>query len=468
MSKKIKDEININDIEFPSNGIGLYNGNTVLVNNTVPGQKALVLMKKKHGKFEGNLIKVTKKAEYEINSDCEQFGICGGCTFRNIPYDKELDIKKNNVLKLLNKNGIDNFEFLGIDAAPNTDCYRNKMEFSFGDTSKDGDLSLGMRKRQSYYEVAYAGKCKIIHNDIRKILDYTLEYFKNTNETFYHKTKKTGSLRHLLVRKSFYTGQILINLVTTSSFNISLDKYTKNLTKLNLEGNINGIVHTVNDSVADIIHVDKMNILYGKYFFTEKLLGLNFKISMFSFFQTNSQGAEILYSAVKDFAGNIKDKVVFDLYCGTGTIAQIFSQHAKNVIGIEIVESAVKSAIENASLNNINNCKFICADVLDEVDKLSETPDIIVLDPPRAGIHPKAIGKIASFNAPKIIYISCKASSLSKDLISFINYGYKIEKIKCVDMFPRTYHVETVVLLSKLSNKHIDVDINMDKLNLTN
>ena len=305
MSKKITTEITVNDIEFPNNGIALYNENTVLINNTVPGQKALVRIKKKHGKFEGNLIKIIKKAEYEIIPDCEQFGICGGCTFRNIPYDKEIDIKKNNVLKLLNKNGINKFEFLGIDAAPNIDCYRNKMEFSFGDTSKDGDLSLGMRKRQSYYEVAYAGKCKIIHNDIRKIIDYTLKYFKNTNETFYHKTKKTGSLRHLLVRKSFYTGQILINLVTTSSFNTPLDKYTENLTKLNLEGNISGIVHTVNDSVADVVLADKMNILYGKDFFTEKLLGLNFKISMFSFFQTNSQGAEILYSVVKDFAGNI-------------------------------------------------------------------------------------------------------------------------------------------------------------------
>lgn len=447
--KTITAEVEINDIEFPNKGIGFWNDKKVSVKNTIPGQTVSINIKKKKQKYEGRLLEITKKANYEIAPECDSFGLCGGCTFQNISYEKELEFKKNNVLKLLNELNLKDYEFLGIEGSPSIKEYRNKMEFSFGDTGIEGDLSLGMRKRNSYYEVANADNCLIIDEDIRKIVSCVRNFFKNSQDTFYHKTKRTGALRHLLVRKAFYTGEIIVNLITTRELKSNLSNLKDSLLNIDFNGKLVGFLHTINESVADIVRADEMTVLFGQDYLTEKLLGLNFKISVFSFFQTNSRGAEVLYSTVRDFAGDVSKKTVFDLYCGTGTIAQVMAPKAEKVIGIELIEEAVLAAKENAKLNNINNCSFIAGDVLKVVDEISETPELIIVDPPREGIHPKAIGKIINFGANKIVYVSCKASSMVRDLQIFSDNGYKIEKIKCVDMFPRTYHVETVVLMSR-------------------
>ena len=452
MSRKnryVEAEILIEDMEFPNKGIGFFEGNKVTVKNTVIGQTVKVNIKKKKQKYEGRLIEIVSKADYEITPDCCAFGSCGGCTYQNIPYEKELEYKKNNVLKLLQQEDLGDYEFLGVQGSPAVKEYRNKMEFSFGDTGGDGELSLGMRKRESYYEVVNADECKIVDEDIRKIVACVRDFFKNSEDTFYHKTKRTGALRHLLVRKAYFTGEILVNLVTTKELKSNLVELKDLLLNINFDGKLVGFLHTVNESVADVVKADELNIIWGQDYFMEKLLGLDFKISAFSFFQTNSRGAEVLYSKAREFAGDVSDKTVFDLYCGTGTIAQIMASKAKKVIGVELVEEAIEAAKINANLNGIDNCQFIAGDVLKVVDELSDCPDLIVLDPPREGIHPKAIGKIINFGAPKIVYISCKASSMTKDLKVFVENGYKIEKIQCVDMFAKTYHIETVVLLSK-------------------
>ena len=218
-----------------------------------------------------------------------------------------------------------------------------------------------------------------------------------------------------------------------------------------------------------MVKSDEMRLLYGRDFFMEKLFDLEFKVSVYSFFQTNSAGAEKLYSIVKEFAGDVADKTVFDLYCGTGTIGQIMAEAgSKKVIGIELIEEAVVAANENAKRNHLENCTFLAGDVLKMVDELKERPDLIIVDPPRDGIHPKAIGKIIAFGAPEIVYVSCKPTSLARDLEIFQQEGYQVERVKLMDMFPRTVHVETVCLLSKLQSKeHIEVDIHMDELDLT-
>lgn len=450
MAKKhIEEVVYIEDIVFPNKGVGNFNDNKVYIKNTIPGQKVRALIKKKKQKYEGRLLEIIEKADYEIEPDCNVFGLCGGCTYQNISYDKEIEIKKNNVLNILKDAGIDNFTFLGINKSPDINCYRNKMEFSFGDTGIDGELSLGMRKRNSYYEVVNAYDCKIVSNDIRKILKCVLDYFKNTNETFYHRMKKTGSLRHLLIRQAFFTKEIMVGLVTSSQFDTDLIKLKDNLLSLKLDGEIKGFLHILNDSSADVVKADNISIIYGNDYFYEKLLGLDFKISLFSFFQTNSAGAEKLYSIIKKFVGEVSNQTVFDLYCGTGTIAQIVAKEAKRVIGVELVEEAVEAAKINCKLNNIHNCEFIAGDVYKVVENLNIKPDLIILDPPREGINPKAIEKIINFNANRIVYISCKASSLSKDLKVFIDNNYEIDKIEIMDMFPRTYHVETIVLLKR-------------------
>ena len=252
-----------------------------------------------------------------------------------------------------------------------------------------------------------------------------------------------------------------------------LEGWVKKLCEEKYDGVLKGILHTKNDSVADTIKNEGTDILFGQDFFYEELLGLKFKITPFSFFQTNSLGAEVLYQTAREFIGDALDdeanQTVFDLYSGTGTIAQILSPVAKKVIGVEIVEEAVVAARENAALNGLTNCEFIAGDVLKVIDTIGEKPDYIVLDPPRDGIHPKALEKIIRYNVPQMVYISCKPTSLARDLEVLQARGYQVKKVQCVDMFPATGNCETVCLLSKLheAKHHVNVRLDMDELDLT-
>jgi len=344
------------------------------------------------------------------------------------------------------------------------------MEFSFGDAYKDGPLTLGLHKKGSTYDVLTADDCQLVHEDMTKILTCVHEYFLKRNVSYYKKMQHTGYLRHLLLRRGVTTGEILVHVITTSQEEHDLESLKEELLALPLEGKIVGIMHIINDSLSDVVQSDETRILYGQDFFYETLLGLRFKISTFSFFQPNSLAAEVLYSIVREYIGDTKDKVVFDLYSGTGTIAQLAASVADEVIGVEIVEEAVEAAKQNAALNNLSNCKFIAGDVLKVLDDLTEKPDVIILDPPRDGIHPKALPKILSYGVDHIVYISCKATSLARDLPAFLAAGYKLEKACCVDQFCQTVHVETVVLLSQLKQKpddYINVTIELDDMDIT-
>ena len=240
------------------------------------------------------------------------------------------------------------------------------------------------------------------------------------------------------------------------------------LLNLELEGKIVGFLHILNDSLSDVVKSDETRIIYGQDYFYEKLLNLEFKITPFSFFQPNSRGAEVLYSTVRDYIGDINDMTVFDLFSGTGTIAQVLAPVAKQVIGVEIIEEAVEAAKENAAHNGLSNCKFIAGDVFKVLDEIEEKPDVIVLDPPRDGIHPKALPKILDYGVDKIVYISCKVTSLARDLEMIQARGYEVVKSVAVDQFCQTVHVETICLLSKLNTKqHIEVEVKMDELDIT-
>ena len=443
-------DVEIKSVDFPNKGIGDIKGKKIIVKNTIEGQKVRVRIKKKRrNKIEGQLIEVIERASIEeADSSCEYFGTCGGCSYLNIPYENQLKLKENQVKTLLDNAGIKGYEFLGIDPSPNEYAYRNKMEYSFGDMEKGGLLSLGMHQRGKFYEIVTTESCQIVDEDFTKVLKTVLEYFRELKTTFYHKKTHKGYLRHLVVRKAIKTNELLVNLVTSSQQNLDLKNLVYRLQNLNLDSKLVGFLHTINDSLGDVVRSDETRILFGQDYITEEILGLKFKISAFSFFQTNSLGADKLYSIVRDFAGDTGSKVIFDLYCGTGTITQIMASIAKKVIGIEIVKEAIESAKENAKLNNLNNCVFIAGDVMEQVSELTDKPDIIILDPPRDGIHPKAINKIIDFNPQQFIYISCKPTSLVRDLPVFIERGYKVEKIKCIDMFPHTVHVESIILMT--------------------
>lgn len=459
----------IESIEFPNKGIVWVQGENdeepvrVIVKNGMPGQKIrFQINKKRKNKCEGRLLEVLEKSALEKNEPvCGEFPACGGCMYQTMAYEDQLAMKAEQVQALIEdalvRSGQVKAEapdqadyiFEGIKGSPMQFGYRNKMEFSFGDAVKDGPLTLGLHKKGSTYDILTTDDCKIVHEDFTKILRVVLDYCTEHKLSYYRKMSHEGYLRHLLVRRAQTTGEILVNLVTSSQVEHDFTELVNQILSLELEGKITGILHIINDSLADVVQSDETRILYGQDYFYESILGLRFKISPFSFFQTNSLGAEVLYSAARNYIGSTKDMTVYDLYSGTGTIAQILADVSKKVIGVEIVEEAVEAAKENAVLNNLDNCKFIAGDVLKVIDDVEEKPDFIVLDPPRDGIHPKALEKIINYNVPKMVYISCKPSSLARDLEILIAGGYRVERVQCVDMFPNTVHVETVCLLSR-------------------
>lgn len=507
-------EGNVTTVEFPNKGIVMTDeGERVIVKNTIPGQRvSFAVNKVRKGKVEGRLLETVKKSPLETADTCRHFGQCGGCTYQSLPYEEQLKIKEKQVRGMMEQAIGDAcaYEFLPIRHSPRVLAYRNKMEFSFGDEYKDGPLALGMHKRGSFYDIVTVEDCRIVDGDFRAILMATLIYFREQEISFYHRLRHTGYLRHLLVRKAVKTGEILVDLITTTqdwrnvqekepderakiaaallekqgrcphagTINEEKEKqllagWKDVLLALSLEGNLKGVLHTKNDSVADVVKNEGTEVLFGQDYFYEELLGLRFQISPFSFFQTNSLGAEVLYSTAREFIlgdnpDMLADKTVYDLYSGTGTIAQMLAPVCKKVVGVEIIEEAVEAAKENAALNHLDNCEFLAGDVLKVLDTIEERPDYIVLDPPRDGIHPKALEKIINYGVDHMIYISCKPTSLARDLEVLLARGYVVDKVQCVDMFPNTVHVETVCLLSKLhSDHHIEVELEMDELDLT-
>ena len=489
----------IERIDFPNKGIMNVDEERLVVKNALPGQKVLAAVtKKRKGKGEGRLLEVLERSPLETaEHPCRHFGVCGGCLYQTIPYEEQLKIKEAQVRRLLDE-VCESYKFEGIKPSPAAEEYRNKMEFSFGDEEKDGPLCLGMHRRGSFYDVVNADGCRIVHGDFRRILTATREYFAELGVPFYKKLRHEGYLRHLLVRRAVKTGEILAALVTTTQTDTLgeaavrmeadapgtgaasgaadraalerriLDGWREKIQSLPLEGKLAGILHVRNDSLADVVQSDETQVLFGQDFFYEELLGLRFKISPFSFFQTNSLGAEVLYGTVREYIGDTAGQVIFDLYSGTGTIAQILAPVAEKVVGVEIVEEAVEAARENAARNGLSNCEFIAGDVLKVVGGLEDKPDLIVLDPPRDGVHPKALSQIIDFGVNRMVYVSCKPTSLQRDLITLQERGYRVERVCCVDMFPGTGNVETVVLLSKLNAKqHIEVELNLDELDLT-
>ena len=462
----------VEKIEFPNKGKVKVGEETVIVKNAIPGQKVRFMINKKRGKkLEGRLLEVLEKSPLEKREPvCSIFPACGGCMYQTMSYEDQLKMKAKQVKELLDtavknggqvdENGNPDYVFEGIKGSPFEFAYRNKMEFSFGDEYKDGPLALGLHKKGSTYDVLSARDCKLVHEDMTKILCCVLEYFQERKTSFYKKMQHVGYLRHLLLRRANTTGEILVNLVTTSQEEMDLTPLKEALLALDLEGKIVGFLHIINDGLSDMVRSDETRILYGQDYFYEEILGLKFKVTPFSFFQPNSYGAEVLYNTAREYLGSTKDMTVFDLYSGTGTISQILAPVAKEVIGVEIVEEAVEAAKANAALNGIENCHFIAGDVLKVIDEIKEKPDTIVLDPPRDGIHPKALPKIIQYGVDKIVYISCKPSSLARDLEVFLQRGYRVEKCVCVDQFCQTVHVETVVLLShKKPDGHINVKV---------
>ena len=478
--------------DFPNKGSFQVDERKVTIKSALPGQKVKYMVtKKKSGMAEGKVLEVLERSPLEdVEPTCPYFGACGGCAYQTMSYDNQLKLKADMVKALLDRvllaedSNSKDYEWEGILGSPSQTAYRNKMEFTFGDAYKDGPLALGLHQKGSFYDILTVDGCEIIGADWSRILTATLAFFSGRNVPFFHRMRHEGILRNLVVRQSRANGQFLINLVTSTqwdAYGFDVKQLLQAFVEMLLEleksdafaGSIAGILYTENDALGDVVQSDRMELLYGQDYIEEEILGLKFKISPFSFFQTNTGGCEVLYEKARDYImrGSVKldsDKTVFDLYSGTGTIAQMMAAVSKKVIGIEIVEEAVEAAKENAKANGLSNCEFIAGDVLKAIDLVDEKPDLIIVDPPRDGIHPKALEKILAFGVGEIVYISCKPTSLARDLETIIRRGYHVDKVCCVDQFPRTSHVETVVLLSQQKpDDTIEIDLDLDELDAT-
>lgn len=480
---------------------------------------------------------------------CSLQGICGGCVHIGTTYEEQLAQKNEDVRAQLTAAASAPFDYEGILRSPLIYAYRNKMEYSFGDEQKNGPLTLGLHKKRSFYDVVDADCCQLVHEDFNVIVRATRKFFGELGLTYTDKRSHRGYLRHLLIRRAVHTGELLVDLVTTSqplipvmghsfindlslyetcgtelvpevagqggmlesagqqraeNFNENtegqtarnlqaqalatkkrrrggrmtfpalpagsvraaqgvqvypeketLDAWRDLLLELAAQGNISGklcgILHTINDSPSDAIKNDRTDVLCGSDFINETLLGLSFKITPFSFFQTNSGGAEVLYEKARSYVSGAlhKSDTVYDLYSGTGTIAQMLAPCVKNVIGVEIIPEAVEAARQNAARNGLSNCSFLAGDVLKVLDEIQEKPDVIILDPPRDGVNPKALTKILAYGVETIVYVSCKCQSLCRDLAALEQAGYRLMKAAAVDQFPHTAHCEVVSIFQR-------------------
>lgn len=381
---------------------------------------------------------------------CKHAGSCGGCLYQGIAYEEQVELKGKTVMELLKEKGIRYDRYLGIEGSPSVTAYRNKMEYTFGDEVKDGPMTLGMHKRGQFMSVITVEDCMLVDPDFNRILSAVLEFCREKGYPAYHKKRHNGLMRNLIIRKGERTRELLICIVTTTESAFDDEGFVKMIWELPLDNTIAGILHTYNDNISDKVTCERLETLYGRDYYMESILGLQFKVSIYSFFQTNISAVERLYTEALELIDDVEGKTVFDLYCGTGTITQALALRAKNAVGVEIVADAVESARANAELNGLKNCRFIAGDVLQVLDDLTEKPDVIVVDPPRAGMNYKVLPKLLRYGVDQILYISCNPKTLMDNLLFMQENGYRIETVKAFDNFPFTKHVETVVLMSRV------------------
>lgn len=470
-------ELDITDFAFGGKGIARINNDDkayiLFVNNTFPGQKVLARVVKKRKKHaECNLVKIIKRSPLEKISDFQEIS---GAPYIHVPVVVQEEYKKKSTLEVYRRLAdLKNVEelFDELISSPIHYHYRNKMEYSFSciehdietDEEIDDAFAIGFKHRGTWWKVENLSRPSgMFDEEWETFLPNLREKLLQTGLTAWHPPKKEGFFRHIVVRKSFYENKLLVNLVTSSQ---GIEKFDVqsigDFLQEKMGHRIAGFQHTVNDNVADRAKIENGNwkLIFGKDHVVEELNGLFFEISMESFFQTNPKGAEKLYNKALDyvFEGNrdLNDKIVMDLFCGTGTIGQILTQRSKNtkIIGVDIVKEAIEDAKRNAQRNNINNIEFFAADVgkfLKEFPQYEGKIDTIVLDPPRAGIAPKTLLKVIQLQAERIVYISCNPSTQARDIKTLEEYGYKTKKISLVDQFPHTSHIEAVALFEKIN-----------------
>ena len=458
-------ELFIQDLSFHGKGVAKVDTYTIFVTDAIPGQKVKAkIQRAKKSYAEAYILEILEKSDYEIQPPCQYFDHCGGCKHQNIPYETQLEFFHKQINELYKRlGGFADADVKPVIGAKDIYNYRNKMEFSFskhrwltGDFEKEKpqDFALGLRAPGNFWKTVDLNACMIAPKESAKIMELVREYAFENHLPPYDQREHIGLLRHLMIRKGYNTGQLMVNIVTSKN----KPELFKGLAERIVAEypNITSIMHTVATNKGGTTIPEVQNLLFGQDYIEDKLGDLTYKISAASFFQTNTVMAEKLYDEIKKTANVQKDENVWDLYCGTGSIGLYIAPDAKTVTGIEIIKDAVHDAVKNAKNNSIENIEFIHGNLDNLFEKQPQLanqlpkPDVLIVDPPRSGLHPKLVSQIIELNPHRIVYVSCNPATQVRDLKMLSDEaGYKIDSIQPVDMFPHTPHIEVVTGLSK-------------------
>ena len=442
--------------------LGRLEGKVIFVEGAVPGDVADILItRNKKDWAEGKAIKIKEFSKERVEPFCVHFGVCGGCKWQMLPYEQQLKYKQQEAADAFKRIGrLAEISILPIIGSVHTIHYRNKLEFTFSNKKfltphqleelRDQPWpggALGYHVPRIYDKVIDIFECWLL-GDVNNTIRNTLRDFSLANKySFYDTREHKGWLRNIIIRHCT-TGELMVNLVFGYDDAIEREKITRHL--LDKVPSITTLLYTINAKWNDSIYDLETKTLHGRGYVIEKLGDYSFKISPKSFFQTNTRQAENLYNVVKNFAALTQNEIVYDMYCGTGSIGIFLSRSAKKIIGIDVAEAAIKDAIENAALNNINHAAFFCGDVIeicnDAFFNLHGHPDVIIVDPPRAGLNAKLINKIIAIGPSKIVYVSCNVATQARD-VHLLNERFSVDILQPVDMFPHTHHIECVALL---------------------
>ncbi len=439
--------VEIIDNGFEGEGIAKIDGYTIFVPNAIKGEKVKILIVKVLSSHAfGKIIEVIEASKYRVESDCSTYKRCGGCNLRHIKYEKTLEMKQNAVQSLVNKTLNNKIKVSKVVGMENPFYYRNKAQYPVG-LDKNGNPVIGVFANRTH-EIIQMQDCKIQHKESEKIAKYIFDLWNKKNLSIYSETTGKGLLRHIVIKIGFKTNEIMCILVINGKDIPNEVQIIRTI--INEFPNVKTIVKNINTKNTNVI-LGKENInIYGDGTISDKLGNLVFKISPLSFYQVNPVQTEKLYSIGVEAAKITNDDVVFDLYCGIGTISLFMAQYAKKVYGVEIVEQAVEMAKENAKINGIDNVDFLAGDVEHVLDDLINgkkiVPDVVMIDPPRKGLDKKSIQNLLSVAPKRLVYISCNPATLVRDLASFED-KYEIKSITPVDMFPFTSSIESVAVL---------------------
>lgn len=453
MSVKKNDivRLKITSTTAEGNGVGkTEDGMTVFVPLTVPGEEIEArIIKAKKTYAIGKLESILSPSPYRIEADCPNFSKCGGCAWRHITYEAECKIKTEKVFDAVTRIGkIKNPAFSPIITSDNISRYRNKAQLPIGD-DEQGNIQMGFYAFHSH-RIIDCDDCILQPELFSKVIEITREFILKSENDIYNEANSKGRLRHLCIRYGEISDELMVCYVVNGS-GLKQEELLVSMLKSGLP-NLKTVIINSNSEKTNVILGPKNRVIYGSGFITDTLCGLKFKISPFSFWQVNRKQAEKLYSKAKEYANLQSDEILLDLYCGTGTIGLTMADCCKKLIGVEIVEDAVKDAIENAEINNIDNARFICSDAPLAAERLKKEglkPDVVILDPPRKGCGKELVDTIAEMSPDRVVYVSCDPATLARDLAYFEINNYSVKEITPCDMFSRTSHIETVVLMTK-------------------